>query len=133
LASGIEARLIEAEAALHDDDIPGWALTLNTLRAAGGATPIPALTDDSTTTATDTMRVGVMFRERAFWMFGTGHRQGDMRRLIRQYGRTPEKVYSVGVLNLSVPIAYNPTPVMEIPQAELDNNPKSPVCINRDA
>ena len=30
----------------------------------------------------------LLFSERAFWMFATGHRLGDMRRLIRQYGRT---------------------------------------------
>ena len=29
----------------------------------------------------------MLFRERAFWMYLTGHRLGDMRRLIRQYGR----------------------------------------------
>ena len=35
----------------------------------------------------------LLFSERAFWMFATGHRLGDMRRLIRQYGRTAEQVF----------------------------------------
>jgi hypothetical protein len=131
LASGVEARLIEAEAALHDNDIPTWTTTLNTLRASGGTTVVPALTADSTTAASDTLRVNVMFRERAFWMFGTGHRQGDMRRLIRQYGRLPEKVYSVGVWSRgTVAITYLPTPVLNVPEAEVDNNPKYHGCLN---
>jgi hypothetical protein len=133
LASGIEARLIEAEAALHSNDIPTWTTTLNTLRASGGTVVVPALTADSTTTAADTLRVNVMFRERAFWMFGTGHRQGDMRRLIRQYQRPVEKVYSIGVLPVGIPIAYVPTPVAEVPQPEIDNNPNYHGCLNHDA
>jgi hypothetical protein len=135
LATGIEARLIEAEAALHDNDILTWTTILNTLRASGGTAVVPALTADSTTTAADTLRVNVMFRERAFWMFGTGHRQGDMRRLIRQYGRVAEQVYSVGVLNTStnVPVAYLTTPVLDVPQTEIDGNPNYHGCLNHDA
>lgn len=133
LATGTEARLIEAEAALHANDIPAWTTTLNTLRASAGPVPVAALTADSTTTASDTLRVNVMFRERAFWMFGTGHRQGDMRRLIRQYLRPAEKVYSVGVLTVGIAIAYVPTPVTEVPQPEIDNNPKYHGCLNHDA
>jgi len=135
LANGVEARLIEAEAALHDHDVTGWATTLNGLRTSGGATPIAALTADSTTAAADTLRVNVMFRERAFWLYGTGHRQGDMRRLIRQYGRPPERVYSVGILDLSPSpsILYVPSAVLEIPQAEADQNPNYHGCLNHEA
>jgi hypothetical protein len=43
------------------------------------------------------MQVDVMFRERAFWLFGTGTRLGDLRRLMRQYGRDQTVVFPTGV------------------------------------
>lgn len=108
LASGVEARLIEAEAALQAGD-PGTMISkLNALRAAStalltglyaGATPTSAfktngapntlapLTDpaDPTTSAATQFeaRRDLMFRERALWLYNTGHRQGDLRRLAR--------------------------------------------------
>src|SRR5687768_15961319 len=100
LASGIEARLIEAEAALRVDDREGWMTFLNTLRQTAITPPIPALTVDSTTAADATLREDVMFRERAFWLFITGHRLGDMRRLVRQYGRNPQSVFPRGIQSL---------------------------------
>jgi hypothetical protein len=45
---------------------------------------------------TDSGRVSLMFRERAFWLFGTGTRLGDLRRLIRQYGRDQSTVFPTG-------------------------------------
>jgi hypothetical protein len=41
-------------------------------------------------------RVNLLFREKAFWLFAGGHRAGDMRRLVRQYGRAWDTVYPVG-------------------------------------
>lgn len=99
LADWIEARLIQAEAALQTGDFVGWGTALDALRADSADTHIsglPALTPDSTTGAGPAERVDVMFRERAFWMFGTGHRLGDLRRLIRQYGRGSETVFPTG-------------------------------------
>jgi hypothetical protein len=104
LATGVEARLIEAEVALHGGAVGTWAADLNTLRAAGnmGGTyititgTIPTLGPDSTTSAPAAEQVDVMFRERAFWLYGTGMRLGDMRRLVRQYGRDQSTVFSVG-------------------------------------
>jgi len=99
VASGIEARLIEAEAELRAGQIPAWAATLNALRAdqtetgVGGLPPLPP---DSTTAASAAEQLDVMFRERAFWLYGTGHRHGDLRRLIRQYGRTQDQVFPTG-------------------------------------
>jgi hypothetical protein len=102
LATGVEARLMEAEAALQGSNIGAWAAALNGLRAnapgtylqlAGAMNP---LSTDSTTTANATLRVDVMFRERAFWLFGTGTRLGDLRRLIRQYGRNQSAVFPAG-------------------------------------
>ncbi len=99
LADWIEARLIQAEAALHAGDVPGWTTALNALRADSADTRVaglPMLTADSTSGASSAEQVDVMFRERAFWLFGTGHRLGDLRRLIRQYGRAPDAVFPSG-------------------------------------
>jgi len=88
MASGLEARLIEAEVSLHDGGT-AWLTTLDSLRATIGLAP---LVDPGTATA----RVNLLFQERAFWLFLTGRRLGDMRRLIRNYGRDPETVFPVG-------------------------------------
>jgi hypothetical protein len=109
IATGVEARLIEAEAALQASDPATWLAKLNQLRANPALLPTPVDTQyrpiAGTTLAAladpgpspgDTLRVNLMFRERAFWMFGTGHRLGDMRRLMRQYGRTEAQVYPIG-------------------------------------
>jgi hypothetical protein len=105
IAGGVEARLIEAEASLKAGDNAAWLATLNTLRATAGLTPsvfpagfpaaFPALTPlaDPGTVA---LREDLMFRERAFWLYLTGHRLGDLRRMVRQYGRTADAVFPGG-------------------------------------
>jgi hypothetical protein len=45
--------------------------------------------------ATD-VRVDLMFAERGYWLYLTGHRQGDLRRLMRNYGRPQDHVYPTG-------------------------------------
>lgn len=135
LANGIEARLIEAEAKLRASDPTGWANVLNTLRRTAWSTVIPDLTADSTTTASDTLRQNVMFRERAFWLYGTGHRLGDMRRLVRQYNRGVLTVFPSGthpIVTLS-PNVFSDRPVIEPPQAEVTNNPNYHGCLDHDA
>jgi starch-binding outer membrane protein, SusD/RagB family len=99
LASGVEGQLLEAEDLLHHGDqasIASWAAILNALRQTAISPSMGPLTADSTTTAGPAMRVAVMFRERAFWLFATGHRHGDMRRLIRYYGQGAESVFPTG-------------------------------------
>lgn len=107
LASGVEARLIEAEADLQADDFAGMTATLNALRAQsadimGDWVPnYEAQVDD-----TDLAPLGVpanadaardmLFSERAFWLFLTGHRLGDLRRLVYQYGLPQNAVYPSG-------------------------------------
>jgi len=91
LASGIEARLIEAEAAVHAGD-PSWITILNTLRATAIA---PALAPLTAPVAADS-QVNLVYRERAFWLYNTGRRLGDLRRLVRNYGRDAESVYPTG-------------------------------------
>jgi hypothetical protein len=54
---------------------------------------MPALTNAPTT---KDAAVTLFFREKAFWQFGRGFRLGDLRRQIRQYGRTQDNVFPVG-------------------------------------
>jgi hypothetical protein len=135
LASGIEARLIEAEAALARGSSASYLPILNGLRAAMS---LPPLTDPGSADA----RVDQLFRERAFWLFGTAHRLGDMRRLVRQYSRDPESVFPTGQyvregtngtmrrdaigygidVNLPLPVQEESNPLIE-----------SAVCIDRRA
>jgi hypothetical protein len=98
MVSGIDARLIEAEAKLNANDIAGMMTILNALRAtppkisnyqpaAMPALPTPASKDAATT---------LFFREKAFWQFGRGHRLNDDRRQLRQYNRTEDQVFPIG-------------------------------------
>ena len=100
LVNGIDARLVEAEARLAADDIPGMMTVLNALRATtvtiGTITVTAAQLPPLSTPATKDAAVGLLFREKAFWTFSRGQRLGDMRRLIRQYGRTQDKVFPSG-------------------------------------
>lgn len=112
LADGIEARLIEAEAELKAGHVDTWLGKLNDLRANVGSlmsarypdyTSVVPGPNNSTTTLDPLMdpgtadaRLNLMFRERAFWLFTTGHRLGDLRRLIRQYGRPADSVFPAG-------------------------------------
>jgi len=93
LMTGIEARLIEAEAAFKAGNPAGMVAKLNQARTEGGVTGLAAnLTDPGT----DAARIDLLFTERALWLYGTGHRLGDLRRLVRQYNRGAESVYPTG-------------------------------------
>jgi hypothetical protein len=124
-ASGIEARLIEAEAALAAGDPTTWLAKLNTARAT--VSGMAALTDPGTAPA----RVDLMFRERAFWLFMTGHRLGDLRRLVRQYGRGAESVFPTGAYHKDNLVRGTDVNIV-IPISER-NNPNYHGCIDRNA
>jgi len=132
IVSGVEARLIEAEAQLKAGNATASLATLNALRAAtgtgsGGVTGLTPLTDAST----DAARVDQLFRERAFWLFGRGTRLGEMRRLIRQYGRAVNAVFPTGAFHKGG--NYGADVNFPIPLAE-DNNPNAAGgCIDRTA
>lgn len=98
VASGLDARLIEAEVALRTGS-PTWITILNALRAAPPrlGDVQPAVLPPLVAPATEAARVSLLFREKAFWTFGRGQRLGDMRRLIRQYGRTEANTFPKGV------------------------------------
>ncbi len=128
LASGIEARLIEAEAALASGG--DWLGILNSLRADVGplmaaqienyaaAVPDPylePLIDPGDAAA----RVDLLFQERALWLWGTGHRLGDLRRLVNHYGRQPDDVYPSGAYHRSG--EYGADVVFVVPFEEANN------------
>jgi starch-binding outer membrane protein, SusD/RagB family len=94
LASGIEARLIEAEAAVKSAG--NWLAILNNLRATQVTPAMAPLTDPGN----DAARIDLVFRERAFWLYGTGHRLGDLRRLIARHGRTAATVFPTGTYRM---------------------------------
>ncbi len=129
VADGIEAQLIIAEDQLHNAQYANWLTTLNTLRANGGVAGLAPLADPGA--APDTAaRTNLMFRERAFWLFGTGHRLGDLRRLVRQYGRGSETVFPTG--NYFKGGLYGTDVNIPVPFEER-NNPNFQGCLDRGA
>jgi hypothetical protein len=134
ILKGYEARMIEAEAVLNTN--PAVAIAaMNDARAAfnatldAGVTPLPDLVDPGTPEA----RVDMLFRERAFWNFGMGARVGDLRRLIRQYGRSQADVFPVGAWQPGAKAGNYGTDVnFPVPQAE-QNNPNASGCTDRNA
>jgi len=130
ISSGLEARLIELEARLQGGtqaDRDAVFAGLNQLRTAN--TPaIAALAGPAPTT--QAAAVSQFFEERAMWLYLTGHRLGDLRRLIRQYGRTANAVFPTG--NLPSPLAgtYGNDVNLPIPFDER-NNPKFNGCLDR--
>ncbi len=41
-------------------------------------------------------RLDLLFRERGYWLYTTGYRLNDLRRLVRQYGRPQDTVFPSG-------------------------------------
>jgi starch-binding outer membrane protein, SusD/RagB family len=133
LATGIEARLIEAEAALqaNKNDASttgtGWLGILNTLRGSAIAPAMAPLADPGSFDA----RVNLLFRERAFWTYLTGHRLGDLRRLVRQYGRAQNTVFPTGVFKDGAPYGNDVNfPIIRTTEAP---NPNYKGCLDRNA
>jgi hypothetical protein len=124
LADGVEARLIEAEAALQASEPGTWLTKLNELRSTAITPALPAIADPGTPAA----RVDTMFTERAFWLYLTSHRLGDMRRLIRQYGRDAESVFPTGPYFKGG--SYGTDVNFPVVAAE-QNNPKFHGCLDR--
>jgi hypothetical protein len=123
-ADYLEAQLIAAEADLKAGGT-AWLTILNDLRATQFTPALPALTDPGTPEA----RVDLLFRERGFWLFLTGHRLGDMRRLIRQYSRAAETVFPTGTYWKGA-LTYGPGVNLPLPRAET-NNPNVTDCLDR--
>jgi hypothetical protein len=126
VADGIEARLIEAELQLRNGDYPGMTATLNALRQGAPDLGLADLPDPGSQAEAEDQ----LFSERGFWLFATGHRLGDMRRLVRQYGRSADTVFPSGTYIKGG--SYGSDVNLPIPRSE-DSNPNAVGCLNRDA
>jgi len=106
IADGLEARLIQAEAALANENA-SWLTTLNTLRATCVGTapcaPIAGLTSSQLPPLADpgsvATRLDLVMKERAMWLYLTGHREGDLRRLAHVYHRSVSTLWPTGLIS----------------------------------
>jgi hypothetical protein len=150
LATGLEARLINAEAALRRGDTVGYLGFVNALRTsppvyilagvqgtqAPTTTPNPVAPMAALASPTsDTAAVSQLFNERARWLWATGHRLNDMRRLIRPttirggYGRAENTVFPNGPY-FKNGLVYGSDVNFPIPLDE-QNNPGVNGCLDR--
>lgn len=132
IVSGIDARLIEAEAELQAADIAGMMAILNTLRLSSrtlGHFVVPAMAALPTPASLDEA-ISLYFREKAFWQFARGTRLGDLRRLMRQYGRAEDQVFPEGGFHKS-PNAFGDDVNLPVTDNE-KTNPNFTGCLNRD-
>lgn len=144
LVSGIEARLIEAEALLENEDTQ-WLDVLNSLRGqcsqlkicVGEGQVLAPLSDPaeglplSDPDAKKARRLA-LFSERAYWLLLTGTRQGDLRRLVRNYKHKIEETYPTGMSEVGFG-AYGTTVAWPVPEDEKLYNDKYSGCINYEA
>ena len=127
LATGVEARLIEAEAALAASNTASFTAIHNQLRATLNKAQVGPIDAD---TMSASAQVSFHFRERALWMYSTGHRLGDMRRLVRQYGRTIDQVFPTGAYYRSLYPTFGTDVNFPVSFAET-NNPNFTGCLDR--
>ncbi len=137
LATGAEARLIEAESFLANADTVNFLARHNALRAAppayfnapAPATPVAALPALTTTGLTSSQVQDLHFKEREYWLWNSGHRLGDLRRETHApYSRAPESVFPTGAYfkggtygtDYNFPVPFDET-----------NNPNFTQCIDR--
>jgi hypothetical protein len=142
LATGVEARLIEAEAALQAGNGATFLAQLNDPRADPSKRTyfnstrlgVPAIPVLANLTPADTTAAGgavnLLFNERARWLWLTAHRLGDLRRLIRQYSRATESVFPTGPYFKGQFSEYGPDVNFPI-YIDEENNPNFTTCIDR--
>ena len=121
VADGTEAQLIQLEARLQGGtqaDRDAVFAGLNTLRATN-APAIGAMSGSAPTT--QAAAVDQLFAERAYWTWLTGHRLGDMRRLVRNYGRDAESVFPTGTLQSPLVGSFGTATSIVIPFNEKNN------------
>jgi hypothetical protein len=145
VATGAEARLINAEAALQRGDTAGFLGLLNGLRGAPPAyflvgdltlqtqtiAPMASLTSPASSGAAITM----LFNERARWLWLTAHRLNDLRRLVRAvgvrggYGLPVNSVFPTGAY-FKNGLTYGNDVNLPVPVTE-QNNPNFHQCLDR--
>ncbi|MDB4947653.1 MAG: RagB/SusD protein [Gemmatimonadetes bacterium] len=118
LATGSEARLIEAEAAYQAGQFGTFLTALNAQHPGGG------LVDPGTAAG----RVSLLFQERALSLWLTSHRLGDERRLMRQYGYTEASAFPSTADSHGDPYGHDKNLPLFVDEA---NNPNFVGCTNR--
>jgi starch-binding outer membrane protein, SusD/RagB family len=122
LATGAEARLIQAEAALQAS--PATFITLlNQANVAAGGTG--TLTDPG---AAGNARASLLFKERGFSLWLTAHRLSDERRMMRQYNFTEAQSFPTGTTAHGDPYGTDKNLPIFIDEA---NNPNFAGCTDR--
>lgn len=129
LASGIEARLIQAESALRNGagGVSEFISLHNQIRGEFG---LPPLDEVEVAAMTQREREDLHFRERAYGLWLTSHRLGDLRRLMWDYGRQQSEIFPVGTHHRAG-AAYGDDTNIPIPFDE-QNNPNAVGCMVRD-
>jgi hypothetical protein len=102
IATGIEARLIQAEAALKAGDMATFLTNISAARAQSYVANGSSASGAVTAVPVGMTALQFLFQERAFDLWLTAHRLGDMRRLITQYSQPVNAVYPNG--------SYTPRP-----------------------
>lgn len=127
IVRGAEARMIEAEAQLRGGNSAGALATINAARST--VTGLAPLADAGSEAA----RVDQLFRERAFWNFARGTRVGDLRRLVRQYNRSPNAVFPVGTWHKGGSYSADVNIPVPLQEANNPNVQSGNTCLNRSA
>jgi hypothetical protein len=139
ITTGAAARLIELESQLQagtqaarDAVFAG----LNTLRTGGaaiggakGTTVVTVAAIPGTAPTTQDAAIDLLYKERAYWLWLTGNRLADLRRLVRIYKRDSEAVFPTGTLTSPLDGTYGTSTTVTIPFAER-NNPKFKGCLD---
>jgi hypothetical protein len=139
VATGAEAKLIELEAQLQANTQTARDAVfagLNALRTGGAAIggakgtaliAVPAMSGTSPTT--QDAAIDLLYKERAYWLWLTGHRLGDLRRLVRVYKRGTEAVFPTGALTSPLAGTYGTSTSVTVPFSER-NNPNFTGCLD---
>jgi len=138
VTTGAEARLIDLESQLQAGTQTARDAVyagLNSLRTGGapiGGTTTTNVTVAALTTGAPTTQdaaIDLLYKERAYWLWLTGHRLGDLRRLVRIYKRGVEAVFPTGQLTPPLDGTYGTGTTITVPFAER-NNPKFQGCLD---
>ncbi len=124
LAGWPHAKMVEAENLLNKAD-PNWIVPINDARRSIGL-------NDTIAPSSESQKIDLLFRERAFWFYGQGTRLSDMRRLVRQYGRAVSSVYPIGIYTRSREVfSYGDATVFIPTSAEFVENYNYDGCIHK--
>jgi hypothetical protein len=138
VTTGVAARMAEFEAQLQANTQAARDAVyagLNALRTSGapiGGTNTNNVTVAALTTGAPTTQaaaIDLLYKERAYWLWLTGNRLGDLRRLVRIYKRDVESVFPTGTLTSPLEGTYGTGTTVTVPFSER-NNPNFTGCLD---